>query len=207
MELLDIIVNDIHVPKEEIVFIDDVVEDDYVANFKKYSYQEFKSCFQTSEIEIVIANGEPCYRKIIRERVENDGYCLKSIISTKAFIGMNCKVGDGVIVFPFSYIGNNSKISDNVIIHGGARIQANCQIGLDTFVSSGAFLGDSCECEKEVFVGPNSAVMDSIVLKRNTIAGMGSVVIQGTDEYGVYVGNPARFIRKGNGVIWRKDKE
>lgn len=50
--------------------------------------------------------------------------------------------------------------------------------------------------EDDVWIGAGAVIMPGITLRRGTVIGANAVVTRDTDEYGVYVGAPARLIRK-----------
>ena len=50
--------------------------------------------------------------------------------------------------------------------------------------------------ENDVWIGSGAILLPGITVANGTIIGAGSVVTKSTEPYGVYVGNPARLIRK-----------
>jgi sugar O-acyltransferase (sialic acid O-acetyltransferase NeuD family) len=177
---------------EEIIFIDDVCELDTVCDVKKYTYSKFKDNYDTTEIKIVIATGEPKYRKKIYNLIQEDGYELESIICLSSYIGERTRIDKGTIVFPNVYISNDTVIGCNCIVHANAKVESGCIVKDNTFVSSGAFVGADTELGDSVFVGPNSALFDHISIGNNSLIGIGSVVTDSVPNGVIVVGNPAR---------------
>ena len=48
----------------------------------------------------------------------------------------------------------------------------------------------------DVWIGSNSIILGGITLEQGTVIGAGAVITKNTEPYGIYVGNPARLLRK-----------
>lgn len=179
---------------DSVVFIDDVIENRTLFQHPIFRYEEMKTTFTPEEIEIVIATGEPYYRKILSEKVQADGYSLSSVICKSAYIGWGCRLERGCIIFPHVYIGNHTHLFSNVVVHAGAKVESNCQIGEHSFISLGSFVGADTIVGHSVFIGPNATLRDHIEIGTRVVVGMGSVVPFGVAEHLVVVGNPARVL-------------
>lgn len=180
----------------ETVFIDDVTKETQIFGCPILRYDDFVAKYSTDEAEIVIATGEPYYRKRLWDKVTQDGYRLARIVCKDTFVGNECVVSPGTVLFPFVFIGNQTMLDENIIVHAGARIEGSCKIGKHTFVSSGAFVGADTKVGTTVFLGPNSALRDHIAVNDDAVVGMGSVVIASVEENRIVAGNPARVIRE-----------
>jgi UDP-2-acetamido-3-amino-2,3-dideoxy-glucuronate N-acetyltransferase len=128
-------------------------------------------------------------------------YC---IILEKAEIGSNCNINC------FVFIENNVKIGDNVTIKPGVQIwdavtiEDNVFIGPnvtftnDRFPKSGNtnFKIDTTVIRKGASIGANSTIIAGITIGENSLIGAGSVVTKNVPENEIWVGNPAKFLRK-----------
>ena len=197
-ELLDFLKMDKYF---DIIFIDDVTNENYYNGAKIIRYEEFKR--KEKKREIIIATGEPIYRKKIREMLEKDGCILGKYISSKAIIGSNVDIGAGVIIMPNTYIANGTTIGVNSIVHYGAIVEEGVYIKNDSFVSLGAFVGAKTEIGKQCFIGPNSTIRNNIKIEDCCTIGMGSCVTKSTEK-GVYVGNPAVKISEEHDLVFKK---
>lgn len=193
---------------EKILFIDDVSAEQSWNGFDILKFEDIKQRFSCNETEIVIATGEPYYRDVIRHRVKEAGYPLATLISRNILFGMGTEFRKGCIIFPFCYIGNDVSFGENVIVHTGAKVESECLVGSSSFVSLGAFVGAETSIGERVFIGPNAAVKDNMKLENDSVLGIGAVLVKSAEECGVYVGNPARFLRKnethklfGNSIV------
>ena len=123
-----------------------------------------------------------------------------------------CAIGSNVFVGPFVEIqkdvniGERTKIQSHTFICELVDIGKNCFIGHgvmfinDTFVKGGPARGDKSLWKQTkigdyVSIGSNATILPVTVCD-NVVIGAGSVVTKDIKVPGVYVGNPARFIKK-----------
>ncbi len=62
-------------------------------------------------------------------------------IGAFTYIGKNCKIGKGVLIYPQCYIGDNVTIGDNTTLYAGVKIYKDVQIGSKCVLHSGAVIG------------------------------------------------------------------
>jgi acyl-[acyl carrier protein]--UDP-N-acetylglucosamine O-acyltransferase len=95
---------------------------------------------------------------------------------------------------PFVEIGNN------VVLWSGNHIGHHSQIKDHVFFTSHVVLSGHCIVNEFCFLGVNSTVRDYSQLARGTLVGMSSSVMKNTEEWGVYVGNPAKKLEGKNSI-------
>ena len=137
----------------------------------------------------------------IRERVyyniKSKGYQLINYISSKAItsnakFGDNCFIQAGNILQPFTTIGNNVMLwSSNLVAHH-SLVKDHV-----TFASHVA-LAARCTVGENSYLGTNSTIRDGTILAKGTLVGLGTTITKNTEEWGLYIGNPAKKI--GNGI-------
>ena len=109
-------------------------------------------------------------------------------------------------------IGNNLSINSFTYINaiGSISFGNDVLIGPNVVISSGlhkipppnvSVLSWPTELKKiiignDVWIGANSIIMPGVNLADGTIIGANSVVTKSTIKYGIYVGSPARLIKK-----------
>lgn len=123
-----------------------------------------------------------------------------------------CKIGDNCFVGPFVEIqkdvtiGNNTKVQSHTFICELVTIGNDCFIGHgimfinDLFSGGGPARGDKSKWKatsigNNVSIGSNATILP-VVICNNVVIGAGAVVTKNITQPGVYVGNPARFIKK-----------
>ena len=130
-------------------------------------------------------------RADIYNQIKAKGYELISYISSKVTrfnneIGDNCFILEDNTLQPFTNIGNN------VVMWSGNHIGHHCMIKDHVFFTSHVVLSGHCTIEPFCFFGVNSTIRDGIQLAEGTLVGMSASVTKNTEEWGVYLGNPAK---------------
>ena len=122
-----------------------------------------------------------------------------------------CTLGDNVFVGPFVEIQKgvnimeNSRISSHSFLCELVSVGKNCFIGhgvmfVNDLFKSGKTGGNSknwlkTTIENNVLIGSNSTILP-VKIKKGCVIGAGSVVTKDCNIKGIYVGNPAKLIRK-----------
>lgn len=130
-------------------------------------------------------------REKIYSELKDKGYELISYISSKATlfgnqIGDNCFILEDNTIQPFTSIGNN------VVLWSGNHIGHHGEIKDHVTFTSHVVMSGHCEIGDNSFLGVNATIKDGIVLAKGTLVGMAAAVTRDTEEWSVYVGNPAK---------------
>jgi sugar O-acyltransferase (sialic acid O-acetyltransferase NeuD family) len=122
------------------------------------------------------------------------GYPFISYISSKATIfdrgvvGENCFILEDNTIQPFTTIGNN------VVLWSGNHIGHHGQIQDHVFFTSHVVLSGHCTVESYSFFGVNATIRDYTRIAQGTLVGMASAITKETEEWGIYIGNPAKKV-------------
>ncbi|OGE34542.1 hypothetical protein A3C32_04330 [Candidatus Daviesbacteria bacterium RIFCSPHIGHO2_02_FULL_41_14] len=119
-----------------------------------------------------------------------------TIIHPTASISRTVKLGKGVVVLPGVVLRTNVHIGNHVTLHPGVVVGHDTKIGDFTFLASKVAVGGYVRISKSCFIGSNSTLRERIKLGRYSIVGMGSVVLKDVPDESVFVGNPAKFLKK-----------
>jgi sugar O-acyltransferase (sialic acid O-acetyltransferase NeuD family) len=131
----------------------------------------------------------------LREQVYHDikkkGYDLISYISSKATlfeneIGDNCFILEDNTIQPFTSIGNN------VVLWSGNHIGHHSEIKDHITFTSHVVMSGHCKIENNSFFGVNSTLRDGLHIAKGSLIAMSAAVTKNTEEWGVYIGNPAK---------------
>jgi len=110
------------------------------------------------------------------------------IIENNVEIGSNTCIDRGA--FSDTIIGSGSKI--NNLCH----IAHNVRIGNQVIITALVNISGSTIIGNYVWIGPNSTLKGHQIIGDNVIIGAGAVVLGDIPSNEVWVGNPARFLRK-----------
>ena len=179
----------------EICFIDDLMAEGQFYGARQFTYEQFKETFQKAECRVVIANGEPRIRKVLAQKVRGDNYVLENVVDPTARISSTVRLGDGIILFPYTYLSSCVVIGDNVLISVGSAIGHDTSVGENTVVSTLASVSGDCSIGSGCYIGTGSCIKEKVRIGENSIIGMGSCVFRDVGPGLIAVGNPARESR------------
>jgi UDP-3-O-[3-hydroxymyristoyl] glucosamine N-acyltransferase len=135
---------------EKIIFIDDNIKKRLVDGFPVLTLVETLNQFNKSDLDFIVATGEPSSREFIHKRIENydlnivnvtyPGFNLSrlssidigtivhsgTIITVNVHVGKGCLINKHVVIGHDVIIGDFTVISPNVTIGGNTNIESNC---------------------------------------------------------------------------------
>jgi len=121
------------------------------------------------------------YIKNIAERndtftlLQKLGFIIPSIISPKAYVSKNSKIGDGSIVMHGAIINSNASIGKNCIVNTNSVIEHDCYVGNDCHISTGAIVNGNCNIGDGSFIGSNATVINGSKLFNNSFIKAGTI--------------------------------
>lgn len=137
-------------------------------------------------------------------------------------IGKNTNIWQFCVVFPEAKIGDNCNICANVLIENDVSVGNNVTVksGVQLWdgitVEDDVFIGPNATFTNDLFprsknpdwiltktiirkgasIGANATILCGITIGENAMIGAGSVVTKDVPDREVWIGNPARCIRK-----------
>ncbi len=142
---------------------------------------------------------------------------IKSVRDTSPTFGNECWLADNATVVGEVTMGQNCTVWFNAVVRGDVN---SIRIGDYTNVQDGAVIHctyqrfaatigsyvsighnaivHGCTVEDHVLIGMGAIVMDGAVIGAGSIIGAGAIVTQNTQvpPGSIYVGNPAKFLKK-----------
>ena len=126
------------------------------------------------------------------------------VVLPKAQIGENCNICSHCFIENEAVIGNNVTIKNGVQIWDGITLEDNVCIGSNvTFTNDRYPLAKNAEwklektlVKKGASIGAGSTILCGVTIGENAMIGIGSVVTHDVPAGEVWVGNPARFLKK-----------
>lgn len=151
-------------------------------------------------------------QKVFLDSVIRDVEFKGSVVVVKPVNLYECIIGEGCFIGPFVevqkgvVIGKNTKVQSHSFLCELVSIGEGCFIGHGVMFINDLFLegrparGDKSKWVRtnisdNVSIGSNSTILPVTICSK-VVIGAGSVVTKDIHVAGVYVGNPARLIRK-----------
>lgn len=121
----------------------------------------------------------------------------------------NNAIGDDVVVWHGATLSPENKIGDGSRIHAGCFLE-QVTLGKRVFLGPGVVFTDDphplnpsprtcfggAEVEDEAVIAANVTVLPHVRIGKRALVGAGSVVTKDIPEGEVWIGNPARFLKK-----------
>lgn len=133
-------------------------------------------------------------RKLLFERFKGK-IPFGKVIHSSSWLDETATVAEGCVVYPRCSIDANVVIEQNTILNIACTIAHDTVVGKHCFLSPRVALAGFIKVDEMCILGINSIVIDNIKIKSKTQIGGGTVVIKDIENSGLYVGNPARFVR------------
>ena len=135
------------------------------------------------------------YQKILSLNIPREKFY--NVIDPTSVIPKDyCKIGNGVLIAPYSQLSPDATISDNCML------LANSFVGHDSFLdhfahlATNAVVGADVHVGKMVHIGSNATIRECVKIGDYSIVGGGAVVTKDVPENCIVVGNPARILKE-----------
>jgi len=123
-------------------------------------------------------------RRLLFERLLNEGYKFANIFSPKSIIktnniGVNCWIHDHVIVQNNTNIGSNNMIMAQSLIGAHVTLNSHC------FLGAQCLIGGNCSIGEQSFIGIKATIFDDRNIGKKCIVGAGTSVNRSLPDYSV----------------------
>ncbi|SNR76221.1 acetyltransferase [Lutibacter flavus] len=169
---------------------DDNIEIDKILNVPIYNFETFD---KTKIHEMFISVGNNATRKMISESI-SENYI--SVFHPKATISKYAFIDEGSCVMANAVINASAKIGKHCIVNTGAIVEHDCELGDFVHISPNASLAGNVKIGEGTHIGIGAQIIQGITIGKWVTIGAGTVVIRDIPDGSLYVGNPARQIKK-----------
>jgi sugar O-acyltransferase (sialic acid O-acetyltransferase NeuD family) len=147
------------------------------------------------EISVICAIAFPEVRKRVVGRAENLGLSFASAVSPQAYISPRAKLGQGVMIFPFTFLSTEVEIGDHTIVHTPSFIGHDTRIAPYTTICPGVNVAGNVRVGEGCWLGIGSNIIQGRTIGEGSLIGAGSAVIRDIPSLTLAVGVPARAIK------------
>lgn len=148
---------------------------------------------------IIVTVGDCSIRRKIVQKLGKREYVTvihpRAIKADSAFLGVGSIVMAGAILNPYVEVGNHC------IINTGASLDHDVKIGDFVHIAPHCTLCGEVTVGEGTWVGVGTTVIQGIHIGRNCYIGAGAVVVEDIPDGTLCYGNPARVIKRIDGVL------
>lgn len=120
-----------------------------------------------------------------------------TFVHSSCYVDPTAEIGEGVVIYPRCIIDRNAHIKDNVFINWGSGIGHDAVLESHSFVAAMVLVAGLAHVGEMCMIGNGTVTIDHIFIADSTTIGGGAVVVKNIDvPNGIYVGNPARFLKQ-----------
>lgn len=119
-----------------------------------------------------------------------------TIIHPTAVVSDKAKIGYGVVLMPFTLVSPNVNIGNHSQMYAQSFIGHDSELKEMVFVANNASIGGRVIVHNGAHLGSNCSVLERLNIGEFSIIGLASNVLTNVDAYDVFVGNPAKKIKK-----------
>lgn len=180
---------------EEIIFVDDVKPEGECYGTRNIHFDTLLNSIDPTEIEFVIALGEPTDKEKIFNKLKSYGFAFGKVIAPNARVSKSAILGDGVILQVGSLIGPGAEVGNCVTVEDYASVGHNSNVGDHCHICAKVNIGGGAQIGKCVFIGLHSATKQGISLGEYSVIGMGGIVLKDVEAQTIVAGVPAKKIK------------
>jgi len=134
--------------------------------------------------------------KKLFKKISQLSFPIASYVSSQAMVDSTCNVGVNCLILPGAILEPDVVIEENCYINSGAIVCHHSCVKAHSILASGSLVGGYTTIGESSLLGFNATVAELLELGEETLLGGGSLLLQNTDKYSMYVGSPAKLIRK-----------
>ncbi len=132
------------------------------------------------------------------ERLDIPPDRLATFVHPTAYVAPSARLGAGVVIMPQAAVSPGVVLGTGCLVMAGAMIGHDSRYGAHCHVAARACLGAYLNIGVGVHIGLNATVGENLVIGDRATLGMGAVLTHDMGDDEIWVGNPARYLRKAS---------
>jgi len=144
---------------------------------------------------IGMKNEKEIFEKISQLNIPRNRFA--TLIHPSAIIPRGyCKIGYGVLISPLVQLSPDTTIEDNCILLPNSFLGHDSTMKRFSHITANAVVGGNVTLGRGAHIGTNSTIREDIDIGDFAIVGSGAVVLTDVPDNTIYVGNPAKLLKK-----------
>jgi len=183
---------------DKVVFFDDFTQNTEVNGCKVLGKTNgIETAFKNHEFDELLIGIGYKHLKIRKELFEkwSPSIPFGKLVHSSCWVDKTTIIEKGCVIYPGCLIDAKTIIKANTILNISCSIAHDTVIGQHCFLSPRVAIAGFVNVEESCVLGINSTIIDNINIVTETQLGGATVVIQSIEKSGLYVGNPAKFVR------------
>ena len=187
---------------DQLVFIDDKPETDFLNGHKVVTYDEFMR-INANERCVSLAIANSLIREKLTARCETDGLKLWSIIASNVVMMDQILLGEGAVLSPFVTVTSNVQIGKSFHANIYSYVAHDCAIGDFVTFAPGVKCNGNVVVEDHAYIGTGAVIKQGrpgrpLTIGKGSVVGMGAVVTKDVPTGVTVIGNPASILSREN---------
>ncbi|WP_404371453.1 acetyltransferase [Kytococcus sedentarius] len=116
------------------------------------------------------------------------------VISSRAHVGPDVRVGDGCVIFPFATVTTNIELGRHVHVGRGVALGHDCVLNDGVTLMPNASVSGDVNIGTGATIGTGASVLQGVSIGEGAFIGAGAAVIRDVAPHSTVVGVPARTI-------------
>jgi sugar O-acyltransferase (sialic acid O-acetyltransferase NeuD family) len=140
--------------------------------------------------------GDHLARQRVVDRLDLPHERYATLRHPSAQVGAGCVIGSGTVLLAGVVLTADVTVGAHVSVMPHVVLTHDDVVDDFATIASGVRLGGGVRLGRGAYLGSGTLIRESVTIGAWSLVGMGSVVLQDVPPDQVWVGNPARFLRK-----------
>ena len=152
------------------------------------------------DLNIILVHGSPNNYKN-REQIINEfetSLLNATIIHPSAQVSKYAKIGKNVVIMANVVVSADVEIKDHAIILPNTTIHHDSIIGEYSLICGNVLIAGNVTIGKNCYIGAGSSIKNGLTISMQSMVGIGAVVTKNIPENQIWIGNPAKELKKNN---------
>lgn len=181
-------------PDEEAVFVDDADVGPCVNGARVLTFDAFAGFSGSRAICLAVADG--AIRRQLEARCREAGLPFLSVCAPFHVRMDQVEVGEGALISPFTTLTSNIRIGRQFHLNLYSYVEHDCAIGDFVTFAPAVRCNGAVTIGDGAYIGANVVIRQGLTIGAGATLGMGAVVTKDVPAGEIWVGNPARPLKR-----------